>query len=361
MPPKLRVLILEDRTADAELIVHELRRAGFDPEWQRVDTEPAYLARLDPPPDIILADYHLPAFDAPAALSLLQAMGLDVPFLVVTGSLSEEVAVECMKQGAADYLLKDRLTRLGPAVARALEQKRLRDGKRQAEEQIKASLQLKEVLLREIHHRVKNNLQVISSLLKMQARQLRDPQARALFQESQNRVRAMALIHEKLHRSPDLARVDMADYIRSLATCLCRSAEVNPGQVTLTVDVAAGPLGIDTAIPCGLIINELVSNALKHAFPQGQKGAIGIDLRLQGEKQLALTVRDNGVGLPGHVDVRHTESLGWQLVNALTHQLGGVLDINNETGTSVRITFEELKYRERWAHHGQCTDSSGRR
>jgi two-component sensor histidine kinase len=162
----------------------------------------------------------------------------------------------------------------------------------------------------------------------------------------------MALIHEKLHRSPDLARVDMADYIRSLATCLSRSAEVNPGQIVLKVDVAGGPLGIDTAIPCGLIINELVSNALKHAFPEGQKGAIGIDLRPEGEKRLALTVRDNGVGLPGHVDVRHTESLGWQLVNALTHQLGGALEITNGAGTCVRITFEELRYKERWAHHG---------
>src|SRR5919199_4483011 len=126
MPTPLRVLILEDVPADTELMLRELRRAGFDPDWQRVDAAPEYLARLDPAPDVVLADYSLPQFDALAALRLLRERGLDVPFIVVTGSVSEEAAVECMKRGAADYLLKDRLSRLGPAVSQALEQRRLR-------------------------------------------------------------------------------------------------------------------------------------------------------------------------------------------------------------------------------------------
>jgi len=124
MSTPLRILILEDQPADVEMMVHELRRAGFDPDWRRVETEPEYLAHLEPTLDLILADNNLPQHDAMRALRFLQGRGLDIPFIVVTGSISEEVAVECMKEGAADYLLKDRLARLGPAVAQALENTR---------------------------------------------------------------------------------------------------------------------------------------------------------------------------------------------------------------------------------------------
>ncbi len=134
MSTPLRVLILEDQSADAELMLHELRRAGFVPDWRQVETEADYLAGLDPTLDVILADYNLPQYDAVRALRRLQERELDVPFIVVTGSISEEVAVECMKQGAADYLLKDRLARLGPAVVQALEQRRLQGEKRKADE-----------------------------------------------------------------------------------------------------------------------------------------------------------------------------------------------------------------------------------
>ncbi len=139
MPTPLRILILEDQLADAELMLHELRQAGFDPEWQRVETEEEYLAALSPDLSLILADYSLPQFDARRALNLLQGRGLDIPFIVITGSISEEVAVECIKQGAADYLLKDRLTRLGQAVTHALDQKLLREEKRQADRALRES------------------------------------------------------------------------------------------------------------------------------------------------------------------------------------------------------------------------------
>ncbi|MGE3808410.1 MAG: PAS domain S-box protein, partial [Gemmataceae bacterium] len=139
MPEPLRVLLLEDRADDAELLVLELRRAGYEPHWVRVDTIPDYLAQLDQAPEVILADYQLPQFDALLALHLLQVRELDIPFLIVTGSISEEVAVECMKQGAADYLLKDRLARLGQAVALSREKKRLRDAQRSTEAALRDS------------------------------------------------------------------------------------------------------------------------------------------------------------------------------------------------------------------------------
>ncbi len=134
----LSVLILEDRSADAALMLHELRRAGFDPAWQRVETDADYLAQLHGDLDVILADYSLPQFDALRALRLLQERGLDIPFIIVSGTIGEELAVSAMKEGAADYLLKDRLARMGQVVAQALEQKQLREAKRQAEERYRA-------------------------------------------------------------------------------------------------------------------------------------------------------------------------------------------------------------------------------
>ncbi|HEX9925680.1 MAG TPA: PAS domain S-box protein, partial [Anaerolineae bacterium] len=139
MVDHLRLLILEDRPADAELMLHEIQQAGFEPDWHRIDTEADYLAHLDPALDVILADFSLPQFDAMRALKLLQERDLDIPFIVVSGSISDEAAVECIKQGAADYLLKDRLARLGPALKQILNQKRLRDAKRRSDEALQES------------------------------------------------------------------------------------------------------------------------------------------------------------------------------------------------------------------------------
>ena len=139
MAVPLRVLILEDRPADAELVVHELRRAGFDPDWQRVDSEADFVARLNPPPDIILADYFLPQWNTPGALRTLQERDLDIPVIMISGTVGEDVAVECIKLGAVDYFLKDRLTRLGPAVTKALEDRRLRDEKRRTDARLHES------------------------------------------------------------------------------------------------------------------------------------------------------------------------------------------------------------------------------
>jgi len=261
-----------------------------------------------------------------------------------------------MKQGATDYLLKDRLTRLGPAVTQALERKRLRVEKRRADEQVRASLREKEVLLREIHHRVKNNLQIISSLLHLQSGHLVDQHDQEIFKESQNRIQSMALIHEKLYGSNDLGKIGFPEYIRNLANHLFRSYGVNPDAIALEITAADIALDIDTAVPCGLILNELLSNSLVHAFPAG-RGQISIDFRSQDEKIFTLTVRDNGVGLPWTLDYRKAESLGWQLINALAGQLGGTIEVSSRPGTLVKIVFEIPTSKRRGKQHVEYTDS----
>lgn len=213
--------------------------------------------------------------------------------------------------------------------------------RKREEDKVRASLREKEILLKEIHHRVKNNLQIISSLLNLQSAHIRDPRALEVFKEGQGRVRSMALIHEKLYQSEDLARVDFSEYISNLAVYLFRSYEVHAGAVALDVDAEDVLLGVDTAIPCGLIINELVSNSLKHAFPGGGGGSINIRLRPADAEHLTLTVADDGVGLPEGFDARRTSSLGLQLVNTLARQLGGEVLVGCGAGAEFSITFRK--------------------
>lgn len=202
--------------------------------------------------------------------------------------------------------------------------------RKRAEEKIQISLREKDVLLKEIHHRVKNNLQVISSMLSLQSGYLDDEAVLTIFQDSKNRVRSMALIHEKLYQSDNLALVDFGDYCENLAMYLVRF--YNKGQVQLKVDAEPVYLGIDTAVPCGLILNELVSNALKHAFPDGCNGQIAISLQKETKNQVIMSIVDNGVGLPPDLEVFNTPSLGLQLVRALVEQLGGDWQIHRTNG-----------------------------
>jgi two-component sensor histidine kinase len=214
--------------------------------------------------------------------------------------------------------------------------------RKRAEGQIRTALQEKEVLLKEIHHRVKNNLQIISSLLDLQSDYIEDEQTRQLFQESRNRVKSMALIHERLYRAQDLAKVDFAEYIQSLARDVFRSYRTHATGIALRVNVEDVFLGVDTAIPCGLMINELVSNALKYAFPDGRGGEICVEL-FSDNGQFTLAVRDNGVGFPKDLDFRNTESLGLKLVVTLVKQLKGTIALHRDGGTAFEIKFAAVE------------------
>ena len=213
--------------------------------------------------------------------------------------------------------------------------------RKMAEEQIKRSLKEKEVLLREVHHRVKNNMQIISSLLSLQSQYIEDDQLREAFKDSQNRIQSMAIVHEKLYQSEDFASIDFKEYVESLTRSLFQSSRIDIGRITLKVEVGDVPLGSDYVIPCGLIINELISNCLKHAFPGNKKGEITIKLNRCNEKEIELVVADNGIGMPGNIDIENTKSLGLRLVTILAEdQLRGRIRLDRTGGTEVSIIFE---------------------
>jgi PAS domain S-box-containing protein len=208
-----------------------------------------------------------------------------------------------------------------------------------AEEKIMNSLREKEVLLKEIHHRVKNNLQVVASLLGLQSRGATDEQMRRMLLESQNRVHTMALLHECLYQSHNLSRIDFPDYIRQLVSHLHRSYELQNRHVRVETKLDQLYLDLDAAVACGLIINELVSNSLKYAFPDGREGVVRIELTAEANHMARLIVADNGVGHRSHPDLANAKTLGLRLVRTLAEQLGGTIELRANEGAEARLTF----------------------
>jgi len=219
--------------------------------------------------------------------------------------------------------------------------------RKRAEGALLESLHEKETLLKEIHHRVKNNMQLVSSLLEMQARYIEEPKALAAFQECQNRVRSMALIHEKLYQSKSLAQIDFGDYIGSLARLFMRTYHTSAENVRLEISVQPTFLNLETAIPFGLLLNEIISNCLEHAFPDQRPGVIRVSLKPAAYGQFTLTVEDDGVGLPEKFDLQQNTSLGLRLICILTEQIHGSIQIRRQPGAAFTITAQEIKIKDR--------------
>jgi two-component sensor histidine kinase len=213
---------------------------------------------------------------------------------------------------------------------------------KEAETRLHSSLSEKEVLLREVHHRVKNNLSVVDSLLSMQARYIDDAAALRAISDSQRRIHTMSLIHEQLYQSQDVDKVDFCEYLQRLVVNLYSSTNFNASQVELKLDVKPTLLNIDTAISMGLIVNELLTNAFKYAFPNNMTGVIEVSLYESSDPHnLHLVIRDNGIGIPKNVDFNGTTSLGLRLVRILAQQLRATLDLSCSVGASFHFTFQE--------------------
>jgi len=401
---KGRILVVEDdnvdrmafeRFARAEKLSYDYIFAGSVKEANEVLEKEKF--------DAVLLDYML---GDGTAFDLFDKMG-GSPFILITGTGDEEIAVKAMKSGAYDYLMKDvegrylktlpltvenaikrkcaeeelikyrehleelvkdRTAELQAEIAeRKKAEKALQEAhdklenrveertaelrtaneklqqeiteRKHVEKQLNVSLEEKEILLKEIHHRAKNNMQIISSLLGLQSWYIKDERILEIFSELQHRIKSMALIHEKLYISEDLSRVELSDYIKSLTANLFSMYRVGMADVTLKQDIKDVYLDIKRAIPCGLIINELVLNSLKHAFPDGKKGEIVVKMYADRRKKHTLIVRDTGVGFPEGLDFRNTETLGMRLVGDLVKQLKGTIKLDIKGGSTFRITF----------------------
>jgi two-component sensor histidine kinase len=286
--------------------------------------------------DVVLLDLGLPDSQGFRTFTQVNDQMPELPIIIITGLEDEDMGINAVKEGAQDYLIKGQLDDkvLARSIKYAIERKH-------TEEELKSSLNEKDVLLKETHHRVKNNMQIISSLLNLEMGYSDEDEAIDVLKESQNRIKSMALIHEKLCQSNDLNHIKISDYINTLVTDLFYSFNLSDEQIEMKMDLEDIYLKIETAIPCGILINELVSNSLKYAFPNGEKGEIFVSLKSK-DDGYELIVSDNGVGLPEELDYKNTESLGLQLVNNLAAQIDGRVELEKGHGTKFVINFKDL-------------------
>lgn len=473
MKEQLVIIHLEDNPNDAELIEAMLESEEMACEIRRVETQPDFLSAITmTSADLILSDYALPTFDGLSALMLARTHCPDVPFIFVTGAMGEERAVESMKQGATDYVLKQNLARLGPVARRALQEAEDRrkhqqaedelrfhgqilehltegvllirthdelivyanstlenifgydakeligkpvsvlnapgerpsdhvnqeidaslyrhgewkgtihnirkDGalfwshanistfthpqygevwisvqediteRKQAEEQIKAALVEKEALLREIYHRTKNNMQVIRSMLVLRAATRQNVEINAFVQDIEQKILTMALVHQKLYESRDLSHIQLHEYLEELIALLMQSDAQAAPRIALDLHLNHVMVLIDTAIPCGLILTELLSNALQHAFPGSRSGKIRISLSHTSEGMIELRFADNGIGVSKEFDLHAQTSLGLRtMVGLVEHQLRGEISCDIRDGMAYAIRFRDNLYQPR--------------
>jgi len=333
----VRVLLVDD-DEDDYVIARDLLAMVTSPkcvlEWRSTYDE-GLATILENRHDVYLLDYSLGAHDGIELVRAAVQNNVTGPVLLLTAHDDSELDALAAAAGATDYLVKSHMT--APLLGRAI---RYALARHESNEALRRGAYEKTVMLQEIHHRVKNNLQMISSLINFQMEHVRNPETRAILRVTQTRVHSIALIHEKLYQSPLLATVDMGEYTRGLVAMLMQThdkqvlAEVRAGDIVLPVDLG---------LPCGLILSELVTNALKHAFPAGaghepRPPAIVIDLR-RDKSGFVLSVADNGVGLCEPLSAGDTKSLGLRLVGMFAEQLGGTVVFSSDEGTRCTVAF----------------------
>lgn len=379
---RINVLLIEDNLADVVFIremLKESRKPGFNLHNTRRLVEGLdYLEKNSV--DLLLLDLNLPDSHGLETFQKANDVAPQTPIVILSAFDDEDIAIKAVKGEAQDYLIKGKVdsSLLARSIVYAIERKSIEgelkehrdhleelveertkelqaanqqlqkeiEERKNAEKEIKASLEEKEILLEEIHNRVENNLETISNLIGLEYTQNSDKEPIEIYQESQNRVKAIALIHERLSISEDFAIIDFAKYAQDLVNYLFKTYTIDKRSINVNIKANGILLDIDTAVPCGLILNELVTNSIKHAFPAERreatkKGKINISLSLD-HSDFILKVSDNGIGLPEDFDFRYAETTGMQLVNALVRQLDGLIDFEKNGSNEFKITFREL-------------------
>ncbi len=326
------ILVVEDDVVIRSNLLGQLKKLGYSVGETASNGREAVKKAEELSPALILMDIRLDGdMDGIEAAQQIHSH-LDIPIVYLTAYADAETMARAEATEPFGYLMKPfNITEIHSTIKIALY-------KHEMERRLKKALAEKEVLLKEVYHRVKNNFSVISSLINIQSRSVKDPRDREIFRAMGNRVMSMAAVHQQLYQSGDLEKIDFAEYLKKVSVNIIQSYEASTDRIRLSVHSDADFfLPLDTAIPCGLIVNELVSNCIKHAFPGERAGTITITLHAGDDGARSITVRDDGVGLPGGRDLLQSDSLGMKIITLLVKQIKGVLEMESAEGALFRV------------------------
>jgi two-component sensor histidine kinase len=341
------ILIVDDDESSSKSLALILKKKGYKVDLAETGQKAIEKVK-ERSFNVALLDIRLPDMEGTLLLPMLKDTRPEMDAIMVTGHASVENAVQAINKGASGYVTKPIIIdELMLQLRELVEKQDLREEKRKTEEQLKESLKEKEVLLKEIHHRVKNNMQIIYGMLNLQLAKIKDAAVAEKLRGTQHRIKSMALVHERLYSSKNLSMIEFRDYVQKLLLHLFHSYGGDSNKIHQKIDIENIFLDISIAIPCGLIVSELVSNSLRHGFPDGKgknkkrdsEKEIYVKLSLDKKNKYTLTVRDNGIGFPRDLDFRRTDSLGLQIVNTLVEQLEGKIRLQKKEGTVFQIEF----------------------
>jgi len=343
MTSPIRILYIDDYPFDRELVREALKKTGecFKVSVAKTHAELKMMLKKRKF-DLILSDLDILGYNGLEIIDYIKAKKLAIPLVIVTGTGSEEIAVEAMKRGVADYVIKtpDHIKRLPLTIKSVIEKKHLQDKQKRAEKQTRQSLKEKKVLLSEIHHRVRNNLQIISSLLSFAGDQIHNKKIKAICEGAKARIHTMAMIHNILYERKRFDKINMKKYIQQLLAYLLQIYRTEKCPIEYKINCPRLYLPSNNAIHVALILNEIISNALKYDFKKGDKGEIIITVKKSEKNTIYFSIMDNGIGIPEDFDINKTSSLGMRLINSLVKdQLKGTLEIKKEKGTEFIIKF----------------------
>lgn len=340
---EIHILLIEDTKTDAELLLHRLAKYEFTFTHDWMDNPAGLKKKLSNNHyDIVISDFNLPGLNGIEVLEIVKGHDQMLPFILLSSSISKDQETKILKLGANEVLSKSNLNRLPFTVRRVLYEVEDKKKLHATTQKLEDSLERMEVLLKEVHHRVKNNLQVISSLLQLRQMESDDEKVHKITEDLLLKIRSIAIVHEKLYQSNDLANIDLPDLIEDLTNYTLGIVTDTGREYSLECDIDPIQLNVNQAVPCGLIISELIHNAIQHAFSGQNECKIRVSIKEEGS-QLKVKVTDNGNGLPKDFSFEESSGLGSTIISTLFKQLDADYQTQNEDGSSIIFEFKKTE------------------
>ncbi|MDR8391267.1 response regulator [Aliifodinibius sp. S!AR15-10] len=341
-PEKLSILVLEDTVTDFDLLRYQLKSDGLEPDLHHAKGREHFLEHLDAHlPNLVIADYNLPSFNGLDALKIVKSKNPLLPFILLSGSIDKEQERAILREGADDVIFKSNLSRIPFAIKRSIKDAQDKKKLRETTEKLEASLREKEILIQEIHHRVKNNLALVSGLLELKKFNSEEKKEYRFINKVILKIKSIALVHETLYQSQNFSQIDFNHFLEELIEYLAQIYKSEEKDIEIKSNDFELSLNVNQAIPVGLIISELTMNSVQHAFDGRNEGQLEVKVVSEKDQQIKIKIADDGIGASDGFAPKQDGGYGSKIIRALLRQIDANVEVNNSEGTEYLISFEK--------------------